>query len=116
MLEHIANESNLLESVVTRDETWIFTYDAESKCQLMQWKSPQSPRPKKERMSESKFKVMLIVFINTNRIVIIEIREKRPQLWSDGWFLHQDIPPAHIDLSVEQFLTSKNITVMGYPY
>ena len=40
MLERMANEPNLLESVVTCDETWIFTYDPESKRQSMQWKSP----------------------------------------------------------------------------
>ncbi|GFW43886.1 uncharacterized protein TNCV_4785971 [Trichonephila clavipes] len=30
MLEHTENEPNLLESVVTSDETWIFTYDTET--------------------------------------------------------------------------------------
>ncbi|XP_076389805.1 uncharacterized protein LOC143264822 isoform X1 [Megachile rotundata] len=59
------------------------------------------PKPKKARMSKSKFDINGI--------------EKRPQLWSDGWLLYQDDAPAHTALSVKQFLTSKNITVMGHP-
>lgn len=47
MLEGIANDQNLLEFVVTCDETWIFTYDPESKRKSMQCKSPGSPRLKK---------------------------------------------------------------------
>lgn len=70
MLECTANEPNLLQSVVTCDETWIFTYDTESKRQSMQWKSPGSQRPRKARMS--KFKAMLIVFFDINGIVMIE--------------------------------------------
>ncbi|GFX56819.1 hypothetical protein TNCV_495671 [Trichonephila clavipes] len=35
MLEHIANEPNLLESVVTYDETWDCTYDAQNNDQAM---------------------------------------------------------------------------------
>ncbi|GFU76825.1 HTH_48 domain-containing protein [Trichonephila clavipes] len=101
----------------------------------MQRKSPGSPRLKRACISKSKFKVMLIVF-DINGIIMIEwvpsghtvnqyysevlkrlcekIGEKRPQLWSDGWLLHQDNAHAHITLSVKQFLTSKNITVLGH--
>ncbi|GFU42530.1 HTH_48 domain-containing protein [Trichonephila clavipes] len=56
----------------TRDEISSFTYDPESKPQLMHWKSPGSPRPKKARMSKSKLKAMLIVFFGIDRIVMIE--------------------------------------------
>ncbi|GFT85369.1 uncharacterized protein TNCV_497591 [Trichonephila clavipes] len=48
MLEHIANERNLLESVVTCDETWSFAYNPESKKgQSIEWKFLGSPRPQK---------------------------------------------------------------------
>ncbi|GFT38893.1 hypothetical protein TNCV_1585811 [Trichonephila clavipes] len=45
----------------------------------------------------------------------MKIREKRPELEIDGWLLHQDNASAHITLSVKQFLTNRNITVMGHP-
>ncbi|GFV70320.1 hypothetical protein TNCV_4797391 [Trichonephila clavipes] len=70
MLERIENEPNLLESVVTLDGMWTFTYDPESKRQSMQWKSTGSSRPKKAQMSE--FKAMLTVFSDINGIVMIE--------------------------------------------
>jgi hypothetical protein len=53
-------------------ETWVFTYDSETKPQSMQWKSTSSPRPKKARMSLSKFMGMLIVFFDIQGIVTAE--------------------------------------------
>jgi len=47
ILERIDDDQNLLDLVVTVDETWIFTYDPETKRQSMQWKGPGFPRPKK---------------------------------------------------------------------
>ncbi|GFV02863.1 uncharacterized protein TNCV_3609921 [Trichonephila clavipes] len=46
-----------------------------------------------------------------------KVRKKARVVGSDGWLLHQDNAPTHTALSVKQFLTSKNIAVMGYlPY
>jgi len=47
LLQRIENEPDLLNSIITCDETWIFTYDLETNLQSMQWKSISSPRPKK---------------------------------------------------------------------
>jgi hypothetical protein len=71
-LQRIEDEPDLLNSVITCDETWIFMYDPETKPQSMQWKSASSPRPKKARMSRSRFKAMLIVFFNIQGIVMAE--------------------------------------------
>ncbi|GFV97154.1 protein GVQW3 [Trichonephila clavipes] len=62
ILDAIKNYPNLLEKVITCDESWFFTYDPETKRQSMHWKTPTSPRAKKARMSKSKFKAMMIVF------------------------------------------------------
>jgi hypothetical protein len=45
------------------------------------------------------------------------IQHKRPDKWKkNNWFLHRDNAPAHTSL-VQQFLTSKNITVIPHlPY
>jgi len=36
LLQHIENEPGLLNSIITCDETWVFTYDLETKRQSMQ--------------------------------------------------------------------------------
>ena len=47
LLQRIENEPDLLNSIITCDETWLFTYDPKTNRQAMQWKSTSSPRPKK---------------------------------------------------------------------
>jgi predicted nucleotidyltransferase len=61
-LERLEEDPGLMKNTITCNETWIFQYDVETKRQSMHWKTPESPRIKKARMSKSKFKVMLIVF------------------------------------------------------
>jgi hypothetical protein len=39
-LEQIQADSHFLDKVITCDETWIFTYDPETKRQSMHWKTP----------------------------------------------------------------------------
>ena len=43
------------------------------------------------------------------------VRRKRPELWRNGWILHQENAPAHNALSVKQSLANKNITVLEHP-
>ncbi|GFY22806.1 hypothetical protein TNCV_2180671 [Trichonephila clavipes] len=40
--------------IITGDESWVYGYDAETKQQSSQWKTPGSPRPKKARPVRSK--------------------------------------------------------------
>jgi hypothetical protein len=58
ILQNIENHSNFLGNVITCDESWIFQYDPETKCQSMQWKSLRSPRKEKAWKSKSNFKAM----------------------------------------------------------
>jgi hypothetical protein len=58
--------------IITDDETWVYGYDLEKKCQSLQWKSVDSPRPKKARRVRSKVKAMLIVFFDMEGIVHYE--------------------------------------------
>ena len=69
-LENIGNDPDFFLNVITCDETWIFQYDPETKGQSMHWKSSQSPRKKKARISKSKFKAMMIVFFSISGGVI----------------------------------------------
>jgi hypothetical protein len=53
-------------------ESWIYSYNPETKQQSSQWKSPQLPREKKERQEQSSTKSMLIVYSNVKGIVHCE--------------------------------------------
>ena len=60
---------SFLRTIVTGDETWRYQFDPESKQQLMEWRSPSSPRPKMSRLQKSKVKTMLIVFFDSDGII-----------------------------------------------
>ena len=45
----------------------------------------------------------------------VHVRRKRPELWRNGWILHQENVPTHNTLSVKQVLANKNITVLEHP-
>ncbi|UYV69451.1 hypothetical protein LAZ67_6003646, partial [Cordylochernes scorpioides] len=72
LLDLIQNEPGFLNSVVTGDESWMFEYDPESKRQNCAWHTKSSPRPKKARMSKSRIKTMIIVFLDIRGIVHCE--------------------------------------------
>jgi len=51
---------------VTRDETWFYGYDLETKQASSQWKTPNSPKPKKALQVRLNVKFMLISFFDAN--------------------------------------------------
>jgi hypothetical protein len=65
-----ANEDRtFISRIIMGDESWIHSYDTETKQKSSQWKSPQSPRAKKARQVQSSRKRKLIVFFNVKGIV-----------------------------------------------
>jgi len=126
--------------VITGDETWVYQYDPEMKWQSAQWKTADSPQPKKFCQSKSRVKTMLLTcfdirgivhyeFVPTgqtvNQVYFLEVLEKlcekvkrkRPELFaSNSWILHHDNAPAHMALSVKECLANKQITVLEHPY
>jgi len=50
---HISSDllrnARMFDRVITGGETWCFQYDPETKRQSMQWKTRNSPRPKKSK-------------------------------------------------------------------
>ena len=130
--------AEMFDSVITSDETWCFQYDPETKQQSMQWKTQNSRRPKKARMSWSQVKNMLVCSFDHKRIVHYEfiaqgqmvnkqcylevltslresVRRKRPGLWPDKWILHHDNAHAHDALRVREFLAKNSITKIDHP-
>ncbi|GFX71170.1 mariner Mos1 transposase [Trichonephila clavipes] len=79
--------------IITRDESWIYGYDPETKQQSSQWKNPGSPRPKKARQGQTVNKEF---YLDVMRRLRVAVRRKRPVLWaSSHWMLHHDGAPAH---------------------
>ena len=65
-------QDDILGRVITGDETWVYQYDPETKRQSAQWKTANSPRPKKFRHSKSRVKTMLLTFFDTRGILHYE--------------------------------------------
>jgi len=47
LLDRVTREPDLLQRVITGDETWVFEYDPTTKRQSSEWHTSQSPQPKK---------------------------------------------------------------------
>ena len=52
----LERQDDILGRVITGDETWVYQYDPERKQQSAQWKTANSPRPKKFHQSKSRVK------------------------------------------------------------
>jgi histone-lysine N-methyltransferase SETMAR len=64
-----SNNEIFLFTVITGDESWVYSYDPEKKQQSSQWKNPTSPRPKKTRQVKNNVKSMIITFFDSKGIV-----------------------------------------------
>ena len=115
------------------NESWINSYDPETKRQSSQWKHAGSPRPKKVRESKSTHKLLMIPFFfdSTGMIymhwapigltvnkeyyeVLREFRkrfhQKRPALLKSGqWHFHSDNAPVCNSILVTDYLTKMGI-------
>ena len=133
----ISEESDeLLERVITGDESWIYDDDIELKSQSREWKNKESTRLKKSRKSKSKIKVMLLFFFDCHGIVhhefapegqtvnaafYVEVSKRlrdhvRLELWEGRrWILHHNNAPAHSALLACEFLARNSITVLEHP-
>jgi len=135
--DHLCN-AEMFDRVITGDETWCFQYDPETKWQSMQWKTQNSPRPKKARISRSQVKTMLVCVFDHNGIVRCDfiaqgqtvnwqcylevlarlwesVCRRRPGLLPDKCIFHHDNAPAHVALRFCEFLAINSITKMDHP-
>ena len=67
--EQGGNDPQILSKVVTGDETWCYGYNPEAKQVSSQWKTPNSPKPKKARQVRSNVNIMLNRLFDANGIV-----------------------------------------------
>jgi len=68
-IRQLASDETFLSRVINGDESWVYSYDPETKQQSSQWKSPTSPRPKKATQVKSNLKSMIITFFDIKEIV-----------------------------------------------
>ena len=61
LLERYQNGENLLNNIITIDETWVRAYEPELKRQSAQWRHEGSPRRQKFRQNPSPVKLMVIL-------------------------------------------------------
>ncbi len=108
-LELLRDQPNLMDFVITGDESWIATLEIETKQASSVWipKGSNAPRPAKARRQRAERKSMLTAFFDKKGVVHAEflapgetidsdqycdtlrrlkesIRRKRPTLWSRG--------------------------------
>ena len=68
-LEMYQNGENLLNNIITIDETWIRAYEPELKLQSAKWRHEGSPRRQKLRQNPSPVKLMVILAYDVQAVI-----------------------------------------------
>jgi transposase len=117
---------SFLDCIVAGDESWVFQYDPEMKCQSMQWTSKSSPRPRSFLFKRPRSKLCWSHFLTKGVIhngfvpegqtvnsevigrLLKRISRVIPQFRLEGsWFLLHDNAPSHFALVVKIFLAKR---------
>ena len=70
-LERYQNEGeNLLNNIITIDETWVRAYDPELKRQSAEWRHEGSPRRQKFRQNPSPVKLIVILAYDVQGVIL----------------------------------------------
>ncbi|UYV69977.1 hypothetical protein LAZ67_7001367 [Cordylochernes scorpioides] len=128
-----------MQKIITRDETWVYQYDPETKRQSSQWIERGEPKPKRARFTKSKVKTLLVTFFYINSLVHHEfipfgrtinqevylvimrrlreaVRSKRPERWQNNdWILYVDNARPHTAHVVLQFLAKHSTIQIPHP-
>ncbi len=107
---------DFVRSIITGDETWIYTKEPKSRFESTVWLAPKSPHPKKAQTIPGNKKSMLTLFCDAQGVILVDFLEpkdkidstrycqtlsklkealhkKRPHLWTDRKFwIHHDMP------------------------
>ena len=76
----LERQDDILGHVVTGDETWVYQYEPETKQQIAQWKTANSSRAKIFRRSKSRVKTMLLTFLISEGLFIMNLYQLNKQL------------------------------------
>jgi histone-lysine N-methyltransferase SETMAR len=137
--EQTENDPNIISTIITDEDSWVYGYDPETKQQSSQWKTLNSPQPKKARQVWNSVRSTLICFSDTEGIMHKEfappgqrvngnfccdvlrglrenIQHKRPVKWCKNfWALHHANTLIHMSFLVRQLLTATKMTVIPNP-
>ena len=126
-----------LDRTVGGDETWCHHYAPESKKTSMQWKHSSSPSPRKSKATITARKVMLSFFFDCRGQLLIEfllqgstinsaqycstmkklrkaIKNKRPDLLTQGVILLHDSFLSHVSQETQRILNTFRWEVLEY--
>lgn len=131
--------SKAVSDIVTCDETWVYCYEPERKCQSQVWAFPDETPPTKVVRGRSTGKRMVATFfrcsghVATVRLenqrtvtsawytgvclpqVIHSLSKSRPKSGVRGLTLHQDNASAHTALATREFLRTHGLQLMSHP-
>ncbi len=135
MLQRAHRDPTFLSTVITMDESWMYQYDPELKCNSSEWLPKGAPRPMKLLRERTTGKVLLISFdfrgvvhreflqnatVNSQIFVRIlqnlrrSIRIRRPALRKSFW-LHMDNASPHTCYNTSQYLLMTGTQVERHP-
>lgn len=140
MLKKFRNgRSKRVSEIVTGDETWIYTYDPETKQQSTVWVFGNEPPPTKVVRDKSVSKQMVAVFFRRQGpVAVVPVRERRtvnadwyttvclptvfgelererPKAGLRRIFLHHDNASAHTASKTISFLDATDVELVGHP-
>ncbi|GFR70648.1 histone-lysine n-methyltransferase setmar-like protein [Elysia marginata] len=71
LLRRFQTEQNdFLGRIITGDETWVYSWDPETKRQSAEWRDFDKPRPEKVRRKQGALKNMHMVFFYMNGVIL----------------------------------------------
>lgn len=111
-LESTENDPNILDRVVTGDESWMYRYDPKTKRQCMEWHTSKPSKHKHRQVVEDQMHAHSHFWelVNCLRRVCALITLKRRSL-KKGHACGNN----HTAVSVNKFLTIKNFPVTPHP-
>ncbi len=128
-----------LHRIVTGDETWLSTFETDTKQNSWQWTTPEEKRPKKPQRIDGVKKVVMTLFFDWKGVVLIDflkpketidspqycrtltklkeaLRRKCPELCEDCLFiLHHDNASPHMSDFTMERIHKWNIKILEHP-
>ena len=132
-------QNDFLDRIITGDETWVYSWDPETKRQSAKWRDFDEPRPEKVRRKQGALKVMHMIFFDMNGVILRwpvpigttvnaqyykkvlqdklrpAIRKKRPGLLESGILFHHDNAPVHMARAVTDVLAGYKWELLEHP-
>ncbi|KAK3799631.1 hypothetical protein RRG08_059677 [Elysia crispata] len=132
-------QNDFLGRIITGDETWVYSWDPETKRQSAEWRNFDEPRPEKVRRKQGALKVMHMISFDMNGVILRwpvpigttinaqyykkvlqdklrpAIRKKRPGLLESGILFHHDNAPVHTARAVTDVLAGYKWELLEHP-